>query len=79
LIIVKISIKEVVYRSSFIVSGPEKILQKNKIFYIISHFKLYKKLKKNEIKLKAKIYLNQIITLENIKYKKLIDDYFIKE
>jgi rod shape-determining protein MreC len=78
---VKITLKEIVYRSSFIVSGPENFLKKNYLI-INSHFKIYDENKKNlselEI-LKTKNLSKKILMLENIKYKKLIDDYFIKE
>ena len=77
---VKIAIKEVVYRSSFIVSGPEKFI-KNNYLIINSHFNLYEESRKNidELNyLRGKDLSQQIITLENIKYKKLIDDYFIE-
>ena len=75
----KITINEIVYRSSFIVSGPENFIKNN---YIIlnNHFNLYKKNEKNidELNfLRGKDLSQQIIILENIKYKKLIDDYFI--
>ena len=42
----KISIKEVVYRASFIISGPENFVKKN---YLItkSHFDLYQENSKN--------------------------------
>ena len=76
---VKIAIKEVVYRTSFIVSGPENFL-KNNYLIINSHFNLYEKNRENidELNyLRGKDLFQQIITLENIKYKKLIDDYFI--
>ena len=43
---VKITIKEIVYRSSFIVSGPENFL-KNNYLIINSHLKLYEENKKN--------------------------------
>ena len=75
----KIAIKEVVYKSSFIVSGPENFL-KNNYLTINNHFNLYKKNRENidELNyLKGKDLSQQIITLENIKYKKLIDDYFV--
>ena len=76
---VKIAIKEVVYRSSFIVSGPENFLKKN-YFIINSHFNLYEENRKNinELNhLRGKDLSRKIITLENIKYKRLLDDYFI--
>ena len=75
----KIGIKEIVYRSSFIVSGPENFLKNNYII-VNNHFNLYEENRKNidEINyLKRKDLSQKIITLENIKYKKLIDDYFI--
>jgi len=77
----KIVINEVVYRSSFIVSGPGNFV-KNNYFIINSHFNLYEENKKNidELNyLRGKDLSQKIITLENIKYKKLIDDYFIEE
>ena len=76
---VKIAIKEVVYRSSFIVSGPENFLKNNYII-INNHLNLYEESRKNILELnylKGKDLSQKIITLENIKYKKLIDDYFI--
>ena len=78
---VKIGIKEVVYRSSFIVSGPENFLKDNYLI-INSHFNLYEESRKNidELNyLRGKDLSQQIITLENVKYKKLIDDYFIED
>ena len=78
---VKIGINEIVYRSSFIVSGPENFVKDN-YFRINDHFNLYKENKKNidELNyLRGKDLSQKIITLENIKYKKLIDDYFIKD
>ena len=76
---VKIAINEIVYRSSFIVSGPENFLKNNYII-INNHFNLYEESRKNILELnylKGKDLSQKIITLENIKYKKLIDDYFI--
>jgi rod shape-determining protein MreC len=76
---VKIGIKEVVYRSSFLVSGPENFLKSNYLI-IKSHFHLYDESEKNidELNyLRSKDLFQKIIILENIKYKKLIDDYFI--
>ena len=78
--LVKISIKEIVYRSSFIVSGPEKIIEDsfNRINNHINHYSSYQLIEKELGKLKSKDLSKQIITLENIRYKKLVDDYFIK-
>ena len=77
---VKITIKEIVYRSSFIVSGPEKIIEDsfNRINNHINHYSSYQLIEKELEKLKSKDLSKQIITLENIRYKKLVDDYFIK-
>jgi len=78
---VKITIKEIVYRSSFIVSGPENFL-KNNYLIVSNHLKLYEENKKNitELNYLRGMDLSQKINiLENIKYKKLIDDYFIGE
>jgi len=78
---VKITIKEIVYRSSFIVSGPENFLKKN-YFIVNSHLKLYEKNKKNVAELnllRGKDLSQKIIILENVKYKKLIDDYYVAD
>ena len=78
---VKIGIKEIAYRSSFLVSIPENFVKKN-YFIINSHFNLYENDKQNTKELnylRGKDLTQQIITLENIKYKKLIDDYFIED
>ena len=78
---VKIGINEIVYRSSFIVSGPENFV-KNNYLSINNHFNLYKENQKNidELNyLRGKDLSQKIIILENIKYKKLIDDYFIED
>jgi rod shape-determining protein MreC len=73
------TIKEIVYRSSFIVSGPENFLE-NSYLIVSSHLKLYEENKKNVAELSSlrrKDLSQKINILENIKYKKLIDDYFI--
>ena len=78
---VKIGITEIVYRSSFIVSVPENLL-KGSYLTIQNHKELYKENKKNITELnylRGKDLSQKINILENIKYKKLIDDYFIGE
>ena len=78
---VKVAIKEIVYRTSFIVSGPENFL-KNNYLIVSNHLKLYEENKKNITELnylRGKDLSQKINKLENIKYKKLIDDYFIGE
>ena len=74
-------IKEIVYRSSFIVSGPENFIKKN-YSYVKSHVTLYSQNLENKDELevfRSNDLTNQILILENNKYKKLIDDYFIKD
>ena len=77
---VKIAIKEITYRSSFIVSVPENLL-KDSYLTIQNHKNLYKENEKNksELKtLKAKEILNEFIILENKRLKNIVDDYLIK-
>ena len=64
---IKIGINEVVYRSSFIISGPENFI-KNNYLVIQNHFNLYKINEKNKSELAAlrsKDLLNDFIILEN--------------
>ena len=78
---VKTFIKEIVYRSSFIISTPENFLKKNYLV-IQGHFNLYEQNQKNIVDLqilRSRDLTSEIIRLENIKYKQLIDDYFIKD
>jgi rod shape-determining protein MreC len=77
---VKIAIKEITYRSSFIVSVPENLL-KNSYFAIQNHNNLYKKSERNKSELadlRAKDLLNEFIVLENQRLKNIIDDYLVK-
>ncbi len=77
---VKAGIKEVVYRSSFIVSVPENLL-KDSYLRIQNHKKLYKeneKIKSELEILKAKDLLNEFIISENQRLKKIVDDYLVK-
>ena len=74
---VKISIKEIVYRSSFVVSVPENYLKKT-YQAIQSHFVIYDDYFeiKSEIKeLKQQKTLDKFIVQENERLKKIIDDY----
>ena len=76
---IKISINELVYRSSFIVSVPENCIKKTYI-NIQDHFTYYDeylKLKKENIELKTTIENTNFITSENERLKKIIDDYII--
>ena len=77
---VKIAIKDIVYRSSFVVSIPEEFL-KNNYIRIQSHLDLYDKNKKNKFELKtlkSKDLLSEFILLENKRLKLIIDDYLLK-
>ena len=76
---VKTAIEEIVYRSSFIVSFPENLLQEN-YFAVHNYLNLYKVNEKNisELnELKSKNISKNIIEYENIRLKQLIDDYFV--
>tara|TARA_B100000768_G_scaffold172747_1_gene181303 strand:+ start:76 stop:1296 length:1221 start_codon:yes stop_codon:yes gene_type:complete len=74
-------LRETVYLSSFIVSIPENLVGKSyiNISNHFSHYDEYKKIKKELGILKLIDLNNQILNLENIKYKRLVDDYFIKD
>ena len=75
----KIGIKEVVYRSSFIVSVPENIL-KNTYNKIENHIILYNEfdsLKKKFSKIQGENKINEYIINENIRLKKIVDDYIV--
>jgi len=74
---VKIAIREIVYRSSFVVSIPENYLKKT--YQIVqSHFVIYNdyfEIKAEIKKLKAQRNVDQFIVEENKRLKKIIDDY----
>jgi rod shape-determining protein MreC len=75
----KISLKEIVYRSAFIVSTPENFIFKT-YSNIESHFNIYKKYEdtKAELKeLKAQKSIDPFVVAENKKLKKLVNNYFI--
>ena len=75
----KISLKEIVYRSAFIVSAPENFIFKT-YSNIESHFNIYKKYKdtKAELKeLKAQKSIDSFVVAENKKLKKIVNNYFI--
>jgi len=77
---VKITIKEIVYRSSFIVSVPENFI-KDSYLLIKNHKNLYKENKKNKSELevlRSKDLLNEFIILENQRLKSIVDDYLVK-
>jgi len=75
----KISLNEVVYRSSFIVSVPENFV-KNSYQEIVNHFKFYEDYKKIKLELKnikSKISVNEFVINENERLRKIIDDYIV--
>ena len=74
---VKIIIREIVYRSSFIVSAPENYL-KNTYQNVQNHFIIYKdyfEIKSELEKLKSLKSVDNFIVEENKRLKKIIDDY----
>jgi rod shape-determining protein MreC len=75
----KISIKEVIYRASFIISVPENITKKT--YQIIDqHLELYDEQVdyKKEIEiLKSKDLLNEFVISENKRLKSIVDDYLV--
>jgi len=76
----KTGINEIVYRSSFIVSGPENFI-KNNYFKVQKHLNLYEENEKNKyelLNLRSKDLLNQFIVLENERLKNIVDDYLVK-
>ncbi len=77
----RITVNELVYRTSYIVSLPENGLKKL-LKGVGDHFNHYNEF--HEVKyeldlLKSKDLSKQIILLENEKLKKIIDDYFITD
>jgi len=77
---IKIGINEIVYRSSFIVSGPENFIKGNYLA-VQNHFNLYKEHEKDKselIDLRSKDLLNEFTILENQRLKNIVDDYLVK-
>jgi len=77
---VKITIKEVAYRASFIVSVPEDLLE-NTYLTMQNHKNLYKENDRDKSELadlKAKNLLNEFLVLENQRLKNIVDDYLVK-
>tara|TARA_B100000029_G_scaffold260582_1_gene257007 strand:- start:1662 stop:2513 length:852 start_codon:yes stop_codon:yes gene_type:complete len=73
----KISIREIVYRSTFFVSVPENYLKKT-YQAIQNHFIIYNdyfEIKSENEKLKAQKNVDQFVVNENERLKKIIDDY----
>tara|TARA_B110001450_G_scaffold59029_1_gene55729 strand:- start:570 stop:1421 length:852 start_codon:yes stop_codon:yes gene_type:complete len=77
---IKIGINEIVYRSSFIISGPENFI-KNNYIVVKNHINLYDEYEKNKSELaslREKDLLNEFIVLENQRLKNIVDDYLVK-
>ena len=75
----KIYLNEIVYRSSFIVSIPEKKIQES-IKIINDHYLVYEdyvatKKKLKDLQLQSKKYEIEFIIQENLRLRKLIDEY----
>jgi len=76
----KIAIKEIVYRATFIVSTPENFIKEGYL-KVQTHLNLYNINKKNELEvanLRAKDLLNEFLVLENKRLKKIVDDYLVE-
>ena len=76
----KLGIKEIAYRSTFIVSVPEKFLEE-KYQTAQDHISLYNVSKRNELELKdlrAKDLLNNFLVLENQRLKMIVEDYLVE-
>ena len=76
---IKVSINEIIYRVSFIVSIPEKQISRS-FFSINEHFEMYEDYKdaKEKIKkLESDKYNSGFIISENERLRKLIDEYII--
>jgi len=76
----KVSLNEIIYRASFVVSIPEQQIQ-NASIALNKHFKLYKDLEitKKKIKqLEYEKYNSNYLTSENERLRKLIDEYIIQ-
>ena len=78
---IKTGIKEVAYRSSFIVSIPENIIKNsfNNVSDHFNHYDQYTIIQNKLEKLKSLDLSNKITEYENTELKRLIDDYFIKD
>ena len=75
----KIFIKEIVYRSSFIVSIPENYIKKT-YMTVKSHFDLYEEyivIKKDLKKLKSEKKIDKFIISENVRLKRIVNDYVV--
>ena len=75
----KITLNEIVYRSSFIISIPEQKAQdfSNLIYEHYSVYNEFKETKERLTQLESKKYETKFLIEENIRLKKLIDEYIV--
>jgi rod shape-determining protein MreC len=76
----KLAIKEIAYRATFIVSVPENFI-KEKYQTTQEHINLYNVNERNESELKdlrAKDLLNNFLVLENQRLKLIVEDYLVE-
>ena len=75
----KITLNEIVYRSSFIISIPEQKAQdfSNLIYEHYSVYNEFKETKERLAQLESKEYETKFLIEENIRLKKLIDEYIV--
>ena len=76
----KLAIKEIAYRSTFIVSVPENFIKEN-YKTTQEHINLYIVNERNELELKdlrAKDLLNNFLVLENQRLKLIVEDYLVE-
>jgi rod shape-determining protein MreC len=76
----KLAIKEIAYRSTFIVSVPENFI-KEKYQTTQDHINLYNLNERNKLELKdlrAKDLLNNFLVLENKRLKLIVEDYLVE-
>ena len=74
---IKISTKEIIYRSSFIISIPENYIKKTylKVQDHLYFYKDYEKVKTELKEIKSQKIVNEFILSENKRLKIIIDDY----
>ena len=76
----KVSLNEIIYRASFVVSIPEQQIQ-NASIALKKHFKLYEDLeitKKRIKELEFEKYNSNYLSAENTRLRKLIDEYIVQ-
>ena len=75
----KIGTKEIIYRTSYVISGPEKFF-KVMHFTTKRHFNFYNDYQENKLELeslRSENHLNKFVIEENLRLMSVIDDYLI--